>query len=216
MKRFAALGFALLVFFTLAYLLADMLGYADETAAGDYLRARLAGDGGRLMVAGIIVLLLIADIILPVPSSVVMVFSGTAFGFFWGGVISFCGSFLAALIGFGLCRKLGQRAFDRLVGAADQEAIGRWFADWGLPAIVLSRSLPMLTEILSCLAGLSHISWRAFAGACALGTLPVCFVYSYAGSCEGAQAPLYAVLAAMGIPALAWLATRLIFRRKFT
>lgn len=211
MRKFAAIAIALLILFSLAYILADILGYSDEEKAKEYLQIQLAGNG-RFMIAGLIVLLLVVDIVLPIPSSVVMVFSGVAFGFFWGGIISFAGSFLAALLGFGLCRRCGQRAFDRLAGGAEQESVARWFEEWGLPAIVLSRSLPMLTEILSCLAGLSHLSWRLFCAACALGTLPICFVYSYAGSRDNQQASLYAVLAAMGIPALAWLATHLIHK----
>ncbi len=212
MKRVWLLALGMFVFCTAAYLVADALGYADEAVARGWLEGLRGSAGGRWLAAGAVVFLLLIDLLLPVPSSFVMVFAGVALGWFWGGLASFAGSYGASLIGFHACRRWGARAFERLVGA-DAERARAWFERSGVLAVILSRSLPMLTEILSCLAGLSKMRAGLFWAASACGTLPVCFLYSIAGSRGESGAPYWAVLAAMGVPALAWLLTRFVLRR---
>ena len=46
----------------------------------------------------------------------------------------------------------------------------------------LSRSVPMLTEIVSCAAGLARIPFRVFLALSVAGTLPLCAVYAWAGN----------------------------------
>src|SRR5215212_7067927 len=51
------------------------------------------------------VALLISDLVLPVPSTVVMSALGLVYGWFWGGLASVVGAVLAGLVAYGLCRK---------------------------------------------------------------------------------------------------------------
>ena len=152
--------------------------------------------------------LLTIDLLLPVPSSIVMALSGKLLGTWWGGAASFAGAMLAAAIGYGACRRWGESAFRRLIGGADRERVRAWFQRYGVYAIILSRPVPMLTEILSCLAGLSAMRARTFFGAAVLGTLPICFVYSYVGSRGSLTDPWPAIWIALAIPAAGWLLVR--------
>ncbi|MHC4885625.1 MAG: TVP38/TMEM64 family protein, partial [Planctomycetota bacterium] len=163
---------------------------------------------GRLITAAAVVGLLVVDILLPIPSSIVMALSGKLLGCLLGGTVAFVGAMAAALIGFFACRWGGHRVFDRLVGEADSTRVRVWFERWGVYAIVISRPVPMLTEILSCLAGLSSVPPRTFCLASLLGTLPVAFVYGYVGSRGSIADPLPAILVSLLVPAAGWFVTR--------
>jgi len=119
---------------------------------------------------------------------------------------------LAAFIGFFGCRWGGRRVFARMIGDRDIDKVRAWFEDYGVIAIILSRPVPMLTEILSCLAGLSNVRPMIFALVAFLGTLPVCLVFSWFGSIEGSGL-MPAVWISVAIPAVGWVFTRWIKRR---
>jgi 3-dehydroquinate synthase len=205
MKKILMLGVGLLVLFSVLFVAAEQAGYTEpEYVRGLVERVHRTG-GGRAAVAALVVLLLSVDLLLPVPSSVVMAFSGMFLGAVLGTLVSFAGAMLAALIGFYICRRGGRAAFERLVGAQEEQRITDWFRRRGVVAIILSRPVPMLTEILSCLAGLSELSPRTFTAAAALGTLPVCAIYAWVGSRGDVTNPWPAVWISLALPAAGWL-----------
>jgi membrane protein DedA with SNARE-associated domain len=84
----------------------------------------------------------------------------------------------------------------------------------GAWAILLSRSVPMLTEIVSGLAGLSRMRFPLFLALSAAGTLPICAVYAWAGARADALADWrVAVAVAFLIPAAGFGVIRLRHRR---
>lgn len=205
MRNFWALVVALIALFSILYMIGDALGWTAPEVVEAWLLEQ--GTAGRFTLAGAIAGLLAIDLLLPVPSSIVMVLAGRLLGVVLGTLSSFTGAMLAALIGFGACRWQGERALRRLVDAQQAQAISQWFERYGVYAIILSRPIPMLTEILSCLAGLSHMSVRRFLLASILGTLPLCLLYGYAGS-RGGHSSWLAIWLALGIPSLGWLIMR--------
>ena len=58
--------------------------------------------------------LLVADLVLPVPSTVVISGLGYLYGPWLGGLIGSSGAFLAGCTAYGLCRMLGHRAWTHL------------------------------------------------------------------------------------------------------
>ena len=148
-------------------------------------------------------LLLTADLVLPIPSSIVMTLSGAFLGCLAGTAASFIGAMGSALLAFGLCRRYGQRAFEHMIAPPDAARIERFFQRHGAWGILLSRSVPMLTEVVSCMAGLSRLPWPHFVLLSAAGTLPVCLVYAWAGSHGAHTGTGWALLIAFALPALA-------------
>lgn len=212
MKRLAAPGLILALMFGAAYGIAESRGWLDPDGVWLRLESAAAHPGGRWAGAGLVVGLLAADLVLPVPSSIVMTFSGALLGFAAGAAASFAGSMAAAWIGFAACRWGGQRMFARLAGARDLANVDAWFRRRGVVAIILSRPIPMLTEILSCLAGLSGLSTRTFLLANLCGHLPVSLLYAYAGA-RGARGEYgLAIFAILLIPAAGWVLAQRIRR----
>lgn len=208
----AVLGivFGLTLLLTLTFVFAESLGMTDETWIRDTLTRISEGENGTQIAGALIGGLLAGDLVLPVPSSILMTLAGFVCGTVFGTAVSFLGAMLSALIGFHACRRWGRGAFASLVGEVDLPRMERALNDYGAVAILLSRSVPMLTEIMSCLAGLSSMSSRRFLFLSAAGTLPICAVYAWAGEQSRGDASLvWPLTLAFLLPAAGYLVVRL-------
>lgn len=125
--------------------------------------------------------LLMADVVLPVPSSLVMLAHGAAFGVVVGAALSLAGSLGAALLGLGLGRR-GAALLDRVVPQHERRRADALLARWGTLAIVVTRPVPLLAETTVLLAGASGVGWARTAAAAALGSLPAAVLYALAGA----------------------------------
>jgi len=214
MKWFIGIAVSLVIIFTVSFLLAESFGLTDQRVVTEWLKTVREDHGGSLPVALVIFGLLCGDLFLPVPSSIVMTLSGYLLGFPFGAAVTFAGSMSSAVLGFGLCRLFGRKAFVRLADSGDTSRVERFMSRYGEWVIVLSRSVPMLTEVVSCLSGLSGMSFLRFFLLSVAGTLPICMVYAWAGSTSGG-APTgmgWAVLLAFVIPGIGFGIMRLMTR----
>jgi len=158
-------------------LLENVLGISLEPAARSWMAN--AGTTGAMAVIG----LLAADIFIPVPSSIVMVLSGAAFGVAWGSALAFIGSIGGEWLGFELARRYGLSLSTRFIGdAAERERVNRILARHGAAAVAVTRALPVVMETVSVVAGLSTMPRRTFLIASTIGTLPIVVIYAYAGA----------------------------------
>jgi uncharacterized membrane protein YdjX (TVP38/TMEM64 family) len=180
-------------------LIENVLGFDLETIVTGWL----ANAGPRS--AAVIVLLLASDVVLPVPSSLVMVLSGAAFGVWWGALIALAGSILGEWLGFELVRKFGRGFAARFVGEDDFDRFSRLLDRHGALGVVLTRPLPIVMETMSVIAGLSQMRRATFLMASLIGTGPIVLVYAYAGA-ESRRVGniLPGVVILLSVTALAW------------
>lgn len=158
----AALIVAALVVAT--FLVGDLLGVEDWM--GGLLKSRMSPLAFALLVIG----LLTADAALPVPSSLVVVASGSVLGFGMGSAVSFFGLILANLVGY---------------------AVGsRWPASdtppktsvWTWIALAATRCVPVAAETGAIVAGRERVPLGLFALASMVGSLPVALLLAYSGA----------------------------------
>src|ERR671918_955452 len=116
--------------------------------------AWLIGYGQWASVAGI--LLLMSDLVLPIPATAVMAGLGFVYGPVAGGLVATLGSFLSGALGYLLCRWFGRPVAVRLLGPKDLMEGERLFARVGGWLVVLSRWLPVFPEVIACMAGLAR------------------------------------------------------------
>jgi uncharacterized membrane protein YdjX (TVP38/TMEM64 family) len=167
-----------------------------------------AGAGSAALLIG----LLAADLFLPVPSSLVMVLSGAAFGVLWGSIFSLIGSIGGEWLGFELVRRYGLAASRRLVGDEDLTKMRQVMAKHGAAAVFVTRALPVVMETMSVVAGLSTMPRRAFLLASLAGTLPVAVIYAYAGAVSrdvSSLVPAVVILVAVAGAAWVWYRARM-------
>jgi uncharacterized membrane protein YdjX (TVP38/TMEM64 family) len=194
----AAVAVVLLAIFGIASA-ADVAWFDDPTPL---LR------GGRIAAAVIGVLLLVADVFLPVPSSIVMVVHGTLFGAAAGTLLSLAGSTAAAMTGFAIGRA-GTGAIRRFVTPVEHERAGAMLRRWGVLAIAVSRPVPILAETIAILAGSSPLTWRQAALSAAAGSLVPSLVYAWAGAhATGAVSHVAIFAGVIAVSALLWLLGR--------
>jgi uncharacterized membrane protein YdjX (TVP38/TMEM64 family) len=208
MKRFIALAIGIFAALALIFIGAASMGWTDGARYAESIE-RIRSSGGAAVAGALIAGLLAADLLLPVPSSVLMTLSGALLGTWRGAAVSLAGALGSAVIGFGLCRRFGRGAFERAVGGGETARVESFFERYGVWAILLSRSVPMLTEAVSCLAGLSRMHWVPFLALSLAGTAPICLVYAWAGRRAGSVAGQgWAVLVAFAFPALGFALVR--------
>ena len=138
-------------------------------------------ERGGWLSAVVGVLLLALDVVLPIPSNVIMIAHGALFGMLVGTLLSLAGSMLAAAAGFWIGRR-GGRLLALAVPADERAQANAWLERWGALAIVVSRPLPLLAETITVLAGASSLGWGRAMLAALVGSLPPCLFYAWAGA----------------------------------
>ena len=88
-------------------------------------------------------LLLMGDLLLPIPGTAVMAALGLVYGPLGGGLIGGGGSFMSGSLAYGLCRALGRNAAVRILGEKDLARGEKLFDEVGGWLVVLSRWLPL-------------------------------------------------------------------------
>jgi uncharacterized membrane protein YdjX (TVP38/TMEM64 family) len=136
---------------------------------------------GGVLTAVLGVGLLIADVLLPVPSSLVMVAHGALFGVVVGTLLSLLGSVGAALFGFAIGRR-GGKFLDRVVTPAERLRANHLLARWGALAIIVTRPIPLLAETVAIMSGASSLGWGTVALASLAGSLPPALLYALTGA----------------------------------
>ncbi len=156
--------------------------------------------------------LLVADLFLPIPSTIVMSALGWLYGPFAGGIVASIGLFLSAQLAYRLSSRFGRSLALHLADEASLDAAAAWFSKSGGACIAVSRCLPVLSEAIACMAGLSRFSKRDFHAATLLGTLPAGFVFAWIGHLGHQDSSTATALSAI-IPITLWLVYRQISRR---
>lgn len=177
---------------------------------GDRLSEMMAVDAanGRFGTApfhaGLVgIILLSADLVLPIPTTSIIAGLGILFGPLVGTAYAFAGSLLAAILGYGIGRIFGRPVAVRWIG--DSLAGGeRAFARYGGWIVAASRWLPVMPEVISVSAGLTRMPLRIFVLAAACGSLPHCVLFAVIGHL-GSEAPFWTLLISAVVPFLLWL-----------
>ena len=175
MKRYLLTVVGLVVFFTVLFLIVEALGVPLLSDPTPWMKH------GGVVAASVGVGLLIADVVLPVPSSIVMVAHGALFGVLWGAMLSLIGSVGAAVFAFAIGRR-GGGLLERVVTVAERERASSVLARWGVLAIIVTRPVPLLAETVAIMAGASSMTWRAMVVASVAGCVPPAFLYALTGA----------------------------------
>ncbi len=159
------------------------------------------------------IVLLISDLVLPVPGTVVMSALGFIYGPVAGSLIAITGSFLSGAVGYWLCRLLGVKTAKKILGTKDFERGHRIFSEMGGWIVVLSRWLPVFPEVVSCMAGLNQMPVKRFHAALLCSAIPMGMLYACIGA-MGVENPTLALILSACVPPVIWIAVRPYFKRK--
>jgi uncharacterized membrane protein YdjX (TVP38/TMEM64 family) len=148
------------------------------------------------------IVLIWADIVLPVPQAAVIAALGIIYGAPVGGLVGSLGLFTGGLLGYLLMRTSARRFLQRFVRIESRHKIDSVFDRGGAWAIVLTRSLPYsVPEAVVFLAGLAGMPMRKFATSLAIGSVPTAFAFAAIGA-GWADQPMLALLVSYVLPIL--------------
>lgn len=156
--------------------------------------------------------LLIADLVLPMPGTIVMAALGYVYGPWVGGIVALVGEMLASIAGYGAGRMLGEKFIRRWLGDSDFERGRKFFGEGGGWVVAFSRALPILPEVVSCMAGMSRMPFGRFLLASACGNVPMAFAFALIGA-SGKDAPWWAIGASILVPGVLWMVARKVSRK---
>lgn len=209
----ASARWSLLVVLVLGLVIAPWLiwGTAVEAWVGHMLASGEAPPYFAAWVVG----LLMADVFLPIPSSLVAVAAGVFLGAAFGTVATFVGLTLGCALGYGFGAKWGPVTARRVVGERDWSRAEQWAQRFGAMLVLVLRPVPVLAEASTFYAGASRVPWLRFLGVSSLGNLVIAAAYAVVGGLSADSGDLEpALMAGFLLPGAAMLVVRLISRKK--
>ncbi len=174
-RRYALVAAAIVAFILASFLIVEALGIPLLVDPSRQLGG--GGVGAALLGVG----LLVADVLLPVPSSLVMTAQGALFGILLGTILSMVGSIGACMTGYLIGRK-SRRLIARFVSAEEQAQSTKLITRWGLLGLIVTRPVPVLAETTAIMAGTSALTWRQVFIGVTIGAFPASLIYAIAGA----------------------------------
>lgn len=201
---------SILVIFLISFLIVDSMNIPILTDP-----SFLKESGGILTALGSVALLAL-DIILPIPSSLVMIANGTLFGAALGFAVSMIGGMIASLVGFYL-GKVGSPWINKIAKPEELAKAEELMQKFGMVAIIVTRPVPLLSETMSIIAGTSSISTIQMILASIAGLFPAALIYAITGAYAlTLDSGLYSFILVIGVAGIFWLVGHLIQKRKTT
>lgn len=140
---------------------------------------------------GIILLMAIESACIPLPSEIIMPFSGylVSTGAFSLMGVSLAGAFgcvIGSLVAYYVGMNGGRPLIEEygsyvLISRRDLERADRWFERWGDATVFFARLLPVIRTFIAFPAGVSGMNLTRFIAYTFLGSLPWCLALAYAG-----------------------------------
>lgn len=140
---------------------------------------------------GVFVLSMLESAAIPIPSEIVIPFSGflvfSGRFAFWAVVIvstlaNLIGSIILFAVGWSggrwILEKYGKYVF---IHKKDLDTGDRWFSQYGVRAVFFSRMLPVVRTFISLPAGVAKMNFKKFIAYTFLGALPWNFALAYIG-----------------------------------
>jgi membrane protein DedA with SNARE-associated domain len=162
-------------------------------ALGRFITAFISHSG----YLGVLILMGIESACIPIPSEVIMPFSGYLvllgrFKLLWvalaGSLGCNVGSAVAYAVGFYGGRPLAERyGYYLWISKADLEMADRWFEHFGDWAVFFARLMPVVRTFIALPAGIARMNFLQFNAYTFLGSLPWCWALAYAGMKLGSR-----------------------------
>ena len=191
----------------LAFVLIPFFLFAAATES--FTSSVLASAVGLWSLAATCIALLVLDVFLPVPSSIVSTLAGGLFGFATGTAVSVVGMTLSCGVGWLFGRYAGRPGVDAMLGVSETQRLQKFFRRHGMLTIVISRAVPVAAEASIILAAAAGTGFRHTFIVAGLSNLGISIVYAAVGAYAWSQQSFaLAFLAAIGVPLVAYVVLR--------
>jgi uncharacterized membrane protein YdjX (TVP38/TMEM64 family) len=165
--------------------------------------------------AAAVAVLLAADLVLPVPSSLVGTAAGAHLGVPLATAAVWLGLTAGGLLGFAVARKCGPVVQRKLLDPREQRHLAGLAERWGPGLVVVLRPLPVVAEASLLWLGMTGMGWRQLWPALVWSNLGLALAYAVLGRTAWAQGHLpWALAASVALPLVAATIARWCWRRR--
>jgi uncharacterized membrane protein YdjX (TVP38/TMEM64 family) len=176
----------------------------------------MASEINPVYVALAVIILLFSDLFIAVPNLTICILSGYFLGWLGGGLASVTGMMLAGIVGYWICWAVGPKILIKIYKDENKLAeMQHIFSEHSASIILMCRALPILPEVVACLAGANKMSFFRFMVYYSISTVPYSFIAAYAGSKSSLANPTPAILAAIVISLTLWFSWFIFLRRNY-
>ena len=208
-RRARKLALLLLVMIAIVVVPFLLFGETLDRLARDMMMSPLSRP--LAAVAGF--LLLAADVVLPIPSTVVISILGAVLGIAGGTLVATAALTLGCALGYWLGHRLGHDVTERMIGREDFQYLTHQLERYGLLMLVLCRPVPVLAEASVIAAGVAGLPARHVLAITTLANIGVAATYAALGSSAETGSGLLAALAAsIGLPLVAMFTAKTVRR----
>lgn len=198
MKRYAIVALTIAVLITISFLIVEALGIpiltdpTDRMNEGGWIAAVIGGG------------LLLLDVFIPIPSSIIMIAHGATFGILGGFLLSFTTSVAGAMIGWWVGNR-GSAWMNRFISADERVSANVFIQRYGILAIIIARFIPILAETVAIMSGTTNLGWKKVLIATAVGAAPPALIYAIAGEAtDDFASGLLVAVAVIVLAGIAW------------
>lgn len=180
-----------------------------------YVAQALSAAAPNPWIAVAIVCILLLDVLLPVPSSLVLVASGMFFGFAVGTLVGFAGLCAGCIFGYWIGANCGHWLLRPFVTKAEESQAAGLLQTRGLMLLASVRAVPVLAETTTVMAGALGLPFIPFLRITSMANLGVVIVYAACGAYAVSEGSFMLALAAsMFLPVFGILFHKLYFSTK--
>lgn len=163
----------------------------------EILSAFIVATISALGYAGVVLLMTIESACIPLPSEIIMPFSGylvytDRFNLWAVGVAGAVGCVIGSLLAYWVGMRGGRPLIEKygryiFISHHDLDLADRWFARYGEIIVFASRLLPVIRTFIAFPAGVARMNLKRFVAYTFLGSLPWCIGLAYVGQKLGEQ-----------------------------
>ncbi len=143
-----------------------------------YFTNLLQGSSKHILTYSLVSFIVLAsDIILPVPSSIVMYTNGYVLGMAGGSAISLAALMVGSVVGYylGKYTSIGLKT-------SDDEKANNILSRYGSMAIIISRGIPIIAESVCIVCGYNKMNFKNYFILNLVGYIPLCLMYAFFGT----------------------------------
>ncbi|MHC8495153.1 TVP38/TMEM64 family protein [Thalassospira sp. SM2505] len=204
MKDLLKIALILASCFALTFFVLVALGVLQREDVTNWLEVAQQIDPA--FVAGLVIVLLVADLFVAVPTMTITILAGYFLGPVAGACAAGTGMILAGGTGYVLSRKFGRPVLGRVISddarLSEMEDV---FARYGVVVLMICRAMPILPEVSCCLAGVTRMRLVHFVSAYLVGTVPYVIVCAWIGAQSSLVDPMPAIWGAGAVSAVLWI-----------
>ncbi len=165
-------------------------------------------------IGALVLVLMFIDLFISIPTLATIMLAGFFMGTFLGSLFTIAGLSIAGITGYTLGYKFGDPILGFLLkNEKEKDELVDAFLENGFLTILLSRALPVLPEVSTCIAGMTKMPFLKFFTAWLISITPYTIIAAYAGASSSAKSPEPAIIAWAVLTSFLWICW-FFFKRK--